>query len=173
VRIGYARASTVRKSLDTRRDSLKAAGVPKISTRATGRPELDKAIVLARDPRPHPGGTGNIPALGTCFTAVAGDWTRQTDPAPEREMTQTFRSGDTITIRVIPSEPVAVFIMSDGKVRWTCQLPGGTLDLAPGYTEIVNGMRWERIVVAKANTVADYELTCSSGNEQNVVFGVI
>jgi DNA invertase Pin-like site-specific DNA recombinase len=56
VRIGYARASTVRQSLDTQLDSLQAAGVTrifseKISTRATRRPELDKAINLARELR--------------------------------------------------------------------------------------------------------------------------
>ncbi|MFI6522589.1 recombinase family protein [Spirillospora sp. NPDC050679] len=56
VRIGYARASTLRQSLDTQLDSLKAAGVgrvfaEKISTRATVRPELDKAIALAREMR--------------------------------------------------------------------------------------------------------------------------
>ncbi|QFY14444.1 recombinase family protein [Nonomuraea phyllanthi] len=54
VRIGYARASTVRQSLDTQLDALKAAGVTrvfseKISTRATIRPELDKAVALAHE----------------------------------------------------------------------------------------------------------------------------
>jgi DNA invertase Pin-like site-specific DNA recombinase len=56
VRIGYARASTVRQSLDTQLDSLTSAGVTrifseKISTRAATRPELDKAITLAREMR--------------------------------------------------------------------------------------------------------------------------
>ncbi|MEQ4715531.1 recombinase family protein [Nonomuraea sp. B19D2] len=56
VRIGYARASTVRQSLDTQLDALQAAGVTrvfseKISTRATTRPELDKAVALARELR--------------------------------------------------------------------------------------------------------------------------
>ena len=56
VRIGYARASTVRQALDTQLDSLKASGVTrifseKISTRATSRPELDKAVGLARELR--------------------------------------------------------------------------------------------------------------------------
>lgn len=56
VRIGYARASTVRQSLDTQLDVLSAAGVTlifseKVSTRATIRPELDKAVALARDLR--------------------------------------------------------------------------------------------------------------------------
>ncbi|MFI6393116.1 recombinase family protein [Nonomuraea sp. NPDC050540] len=55
-RVGYARASTVRQSLDTQLDSLAAAGITrvfaeKISTRATVRPELDKAIALAREVR--------------------------------------------------------------------------------------------------------------------------
>jgi len=56
VRIGYARASTVRQSLDTQADSLRAAGVTrifaeKISTRALTRPELDKAVALASEMR--------------------------------------------------------------------------------------------------------------------------
>ncbi|MEV0075603.1 recombinase family protein [Nocardia neocaledoniensis] len=56
VRIGYARASTVRQSLDTQLDSLRAAGVgrvfsEKISTRAQTRPELDRAVGLAREIR--------------------------------------------------------------------------------------------------------------------------
>ncbi|SEH02957.1 Site-specific DNA recombinase [Nonomuraea solani] len=54
VRIGYARASTVRQFLDTQLDALQAAGVTrvfseKISTRATTRPELDKAVALAHE----------------------------------------------------------------------------------------------------------------------------
>jgi DNA invertase Pin-like site-specific DNA recombinase len=56
VRIGYARASTVRQSLDTQLDALAAVGVTrifaeKVSTRATMRPELDKAVTLARELR--------------------------------------------------------------------------------------------------------------------------
>ena len=56
VRIGYARASTVRQSLDTQLDSLKQAEVTrvfseKVSTRATSRPELEKAVALARELR--------------------------------------------------------------------------------------------------------------------------
>ncbi len=56
VRIGYARASTVRQSLDTQLDSLKTAGVTrifseKISTRAVARPELQQAVDLAREIR--------------------------------------------------------------------------------------------------------------------------
>lgn len=52
VRIGYARASTARQSLDSQLDSLAAAGVEKvfkekISTRATRRPELEAAVALA------------------------------------------------------------------------------------------------------------------------------
>jgi DNA invertase Pin-like site-specific DNA recombinase len=56
VRIGYARTSTVRQSLDAQMDSLKATGVTrifseKISTRAASRPELDRAVTLARELR--------------------------------------------------------------------------------------------------------------------------
>src|SRR5487761_239082 len=56
VRIGYARASTVRQSLDTQVDSLRASGVTrvfaeKVSTRAVTRPELDRVVALAREIR--------------------------------------------------------------------------------------------------------------------------
>ncbi|GAA3466406.1 recombinase family protein [Nonomuraea roseola] len=56
MRIGYARASTIRQSLDTQLDSLKTAGVTrifseKISTRATSRPELERTVALARELR--------------------------------------------------------------------------------------------------------------------------
>jgi hypothetical protein len=55
-RLGYARASTARQSLDSQLDSLSEAGVTrifseKISTRATQRPELDKAVALAGELR--------------------------------------------------------------------------------------------------------------------------
>ena len=56
VRIGYARASTVRQSLDTQVDSLRPSGVTrifseKISTRAVTRPELDRAVASTRHRR--------------------------------------------------------------------------------------------------------------------------
>lgn len=55
-RIGYARASTVRQSLDTQLDALAAAGVTrvfseKISTRVARRPELENAMAFAREMR--------------------------------------------------------------------------------------------------------------------------
>jgi hypothetical protein len=71
VRIGYARASTARQSLDTQTDSLKASGVTrifaeKISTRAVTRPELDKAVALARE----------IPASGAAVKIVVHEHKR-------------------------------------------------------------------------------------------------
>jgi len=55
-KIGYARATTVRQSLQTQLDSLEAVGVTRvfsemISTRATRCPELERAITLAREMR--------------------------------------------------------------------------------------------------------------------------
>lgn len=55
-RIGYARVSTRGQSLDSQLDSLAAAGVKKVfsekvSTRVAQRPELTKAIALARELR--------------------------------------------------------------------------------------------------------------------------
>jgi DNA invertase Pin-like site-specific DNA recombinase len=56
VRIGYARASTARQSFNSQTDALRASGVTrifaeKISTRAVTRPELGKAVALAREIR--------------------------------------------------------------------------------------------------------------------------
>ncbi|WP_234384422.1 hypothetical protein [Streptomyces sp. MMG1121] len=56
VRLGHARASTARHSLDAQLDSLADAGVPRvlseeISTRATRRPELEGAVKLAGEIR--------------------------------------------------------------------------------------------------------------------------
>ncbi len=71
VRIGYARASTGRQSLDTQADSLREAGVTrifaeKISTRAVTRPELDKAVALA----------GEMRASGVAVTIVVHEHKR-------------------------------------------------------------------------------------------------
>ena len=71
VRIGYARASTARQSLDTQAGSLRGAGVTrifaeKISTRAVTRPELDKAVALASE----------IRASGVAVTIVAHEHKR-------------------------------------------------------------------------------------------------
>lgn len=71
VRLGYARASTARQSLDSQLDSLAEAGVTrifseKISTRATQRPELDKAVKLA----------GELRASGVAVTLVVHEHKR-------------------------------------------------------------------------------------------------
>ncbi|MEV4925061.1 zinc finger domain-containing protein [Streptomyces roseoverticillatus] len=71
VRMGYARASTTRQSFDTQVDSLTEAGVTRIfperiSTRATTRPELEKAVVLCREVR----------ASGVAVTLVAHEHKR-------------------------------------------------------------------------------------------------
>ncbi|MFJ1550946.1 recombinase family protein [Streptomyces sp. NPDC088246] len=71
VRLGYARASTARQSLDAQLDSLAEAGVTrifseKISTRATKRPELEAAVKLA----------GEIRSSGVAVTLVVHEHKR-------------------------------------------------------------------------------------------------
>lgn len=80
VRIGYARASTVRQSLGTQIDSLRAAGVTrifaeKISTRAVTRPELDRAVALARE-LARPGSRSPWSCTSTSGSAGAWSWRR-------------------------------------------------------------------------------------------------
>ncbi|MGW2512162.1 recombinase family protein [Streptomyces scopuliridis] len=71
VRLGYARASTARQSLDAQLDSLAEAGgtrvfSEKISTRATRRPELEAAVKLA----------GEIRSSGVAVTLVVHEHKR-------------------------------------------------------------------------------------------------
>ncbi|WBO69554.1 recombinase family protein [Streptomyces camelliae] len=71
IRLGYARASTARQSLDAQLDSPAEAGVSrvfseKISTRATRRPELEAAVKLA----------GEIRSSGVAVTLVVHEHKR-------------------------------------------------------------------------------------------------
>ncbi|WP_406290417.1 recombinase family protein [Embleya sp. NBC_00896] len=71
VRLGYARTSTARQSLDAQLDSLAEAGVTRIfseeiSTRATRRPELEAAVKLA----------GEIRSSGVAVTLVVHEHER-------------------------------------------------------------------------------------------------
>ncbi|PRX99812.1 recombinase family protein [Allonocardiopsis opalescens] len=71
VRLGYARASTLRQSLDTQLAALAEAGVSrvfseKVSTRALRRPELERAVALA----------GELRASGVAVTLVAHEHKR-------------------------------------------------------------------------------------------------
>ena len=96
VRIGYAHASTVRQSLDTQMDSLRASGVTrifseKISTRATTRPELDKAVALARE----------IRASGVAVTLVAHEHKRLGRGIELAALTEQLRAGDSRMLPVI------------------------------------------------------------------------
>lgn len=89
VRIGYARASTVRQSLDSQLDSLQVAGATrifseKISTRATSRPELDKAVGLAREMR----------ASGVAVTLVVHEHKRLGRGIELATLAEQLRAGD-------------------------------------------------------------------------------
>jgi DNA invertase Pin-like site-specific DNA recombinase len=88
-KIGYARASTLRQSLDTQLDALAAAGVTqvfseKISTRATTRPELDKAVTLARQFR----------ASGVAVTLVVHEHKRLGRGLALAELAEHLRAAD-------------------------------------------------------------------------------
>ncbi|MGW6503559.1 recombinase family protein [Nonomuraea angiospora] len=88
-KIGYARASTVRQSLDVQLNSLKAAGVSrifseKISTRATRRPELERAVALARE----------IRASGIAVTLVVHEHKRLGRGLALAELAEQLRAAD-------------------------------------------------------------------------------
>ncbi|MEU7864244.1 recombinase family protein [Nonomuraea sp. NPDC049141] len=88
-KIGYARASTARQSLDTQLDALKTAGVPrvfseKVSTRITTRPELERAIAHAADLR----------ASGVAVTLVVHEHKRLGRGLELAELAERLRAGD-------------------------------------------------------------------------------
>ncbi|TMR15912.1 recombinase family protein [Nonomuraea turkmeniaca] len=88
-KIGYARASTARQSLDTQLDALKTAGVPrvfseKVSTRITTRPELEHAIAHAADLR----------ASGVAVTLVVHEHKRLGRGLELAELAERLRAGD-------------------------------------------------------------------------------
>jgi DNA invertase Pin-like site-specific DNA recombinase len=89
VRIGYARASTIRQSLDTQLDSLAQAGITrvfseKISTRATRRPELEGAVALARELR----------AVGVAVTLVVHEHKRLGRGLELAALAEQLKAGD-------------------------------------------------------------------------------
>lgn len=89
VRIGYARASTARQSLDTQLDSLKAAGATrifheKISTRASSRPELERAVALA----------GELRASGVAVTLVVHEHKRLGRGIELAALAEQLKAGD-------------------------------------------------------------------------------
>jgi DNA invertase Pin-like site-specific DNA recombinase len=88
-RLGYARASTARQSLDSQLDSLAEAGVTrifseKISTRATQRPELDKAVKLA----------GELRASGVRVTLVVHEHKRLGRGIELATLAEELKTGD-------------------------------------------------------------------------------
>ncbi|MEW1551845.1 recombinase family protein [Streptomyces tsukubensis] len=88
-RLGYARASTARQSLDSQLDSLAEAGVTrvfseKISTRATTRPELDKAVTLA----------GELRASGVRVTIVVHEHKRLGRGIELAALAENLKAGD-------------------------------------------------------------------------------
>ncbi|WP_208921715.1 recombinase family protein [Streptomyces capitiformicae] len=88
-RLGYARASTARQSLDSQLDSLVEAGVTrifseKISTRATQRPELDKAVALA----------GELRASGVRVTLVVHEHKRLGRGIELATLAEELKAGD-------------------------------------------------------------------------------
>jgi DNA invertase Pin-like site-specific DNA recombinase len=89
VRIGYARASTARQSLDAQIDSLTAAGISrifseKISTRVASRPELERAVALAREMR----------ASGVAVTLVVHEHKRLGRGMDLATLAEQLRAGD-------------------------------------------------------------------------------
>ncbi|MEV3926086.1 recombinase family protein [Actinomadura coerulea] len=88
VRNGYARASTVRQSLDAQTDALKAAGITrifaeKISTRAKVKPELDRTLTLACELR----------SSGVAVTIVIRDHKRLGRGIELAQLTEQLRAG--------------------------------------------------------------------------------
>ncbi|MGV9349297.1 recombinase family protein [Streptomyces spiralis] len=101
IRLGFARTSTARQSLDAQLDSLAEAGVTrifseKIYTRATRRPELEKAVALARE----------LPASGVAVTIVVHEHKRLGRGIDLAALAEDLKASDAGRLGSVPSRPL-------------------------------------------------------------------
>ncbi|MFC6083717.1 hypothetical protein [Sphaerisporangium aureirubrum] len=116
-----------------------------------------------------------VPIIGSCIAQMASEKARMepAPPAPEMTLAATFRPGDTIRIYVAPLDPVVVWRRGTGGIP-DCDMPGGRVSLniynEAGH-EVIDGVKWETVLTAEADTAGFYELTCSN-DQSDLVLGV-
>ncbi|MDA0634670.1 hypothetical protein OUY22_14700 [Nonomuraea sp. MCN248] len=120
-------------------------------------------------------GVAVVCVVAGVFVFVNGVTNTVTDMAP----TTTFAAGEKVSVSLDPEERPAVYIATQGRAAFTCEISGG-----PGQARLVNtqgrqtvtggGRTWEQILLVNAPAAGDYQLTCAVQGEagQEVEFGV-
>ncbi|MFG1943622.1 hypothetical protein [Nonomuraea sp. NPDC048826] len=90
---------------------------------------------------------------------------------------KTFAPGETVTVALDPADRPAVYIATEGRATFECEISGG-----PGQARLVNspasqtirlGSRtWEQILLVNAPAAGDYQLTCAVQEQGDIQFGV-
>jgi hypothetical protein len=107
------------------------------------------------------------------FVFAGGIVSSVTDLAP----TKTFASGETVTVPIDPADKPAVYVASDTRINYQCEITGGPgqarLVKTTGSETVTNGSTvWEQILVINAPAKGDYQLTCANQEEASVSYGV-
>ncbi|MEV6754808.1 serine/arginine repetitive matrix protein 2 [Streptomyces sp. NPDC051214] len=78
-----------------------------------------------------------------------------------------FTSGQSVTIRIGPDDAAAIYVRSPFVSRARCEVVSGPSGSTPRvttpestFTVTKGSVEWERVFVLKADTAADYRVTC-------------
>ncbi|MGI5282788.1 hypothetical protein ACQEVF_05590 [Nonomuraea polychroma] len=96
-----------------------------------------------------------------------------TDAAP----TKTFSPGESITVTVDPADKPAVYVATNTRINYECEISGGSgqarlAETSGSQSLTVGSVTWEQILVINAPSKGDYQLTCSNQETANVKYGV-
>jgi hypothetical protein len=95
----------------------------------------------------------------------------------EMAPTKTFASGESVTVAVDPVDKPAIYIATDTRVNYSCEVSGGPGEARlakTGGTQTVTagGVVWQQILVINAPAKGDYQLTCTNQETAAVRYGV-
>ncbi|MEU5860504.1 MULTISPECIES: hypothetical protein [unclassified Nonomuraea] len=96
-----------------------------------------------------------------------------TDMAP----TTTFASGESVKVAIDPAQRPAVYIATDTRVNYQCEISGGPaqarlVKVSGTQTLTAGGKTWQEILAVNAPAKGDYQLTCATQEESSARFGV-
>jgi hypothetical protein len=91
--------------------------------------------------------------------------------------TKTFASGESVTVPVDPANRPGVYVPSGAEVTYDCSISGGPgqarlARTTDAQTITAGGVEWEQFLVINAPAKGEYQLTCTSQDQDTVQYGV-